>query len=651
MEIGVPETPILFTMMWVGDGGELPDQVKLGLKSYIDYGHRIQLFVYKEWKGIPEGVIVRNGNDIVTEDNIFRDIHHNSLAPFGDLFRWEFLYKEGGFWLDVDQVCISEKVPLGSIWYGAQHRDKSAISMGAIKVPKGDPVINELRKVANDPAYVAPWYNDSFKEVSEVMLSEYPDIKKRRSLIAWGAIGPTPTTAVLKWLGNYHKLAGSYDMTMCFPDKLWFHYFDGTCTAAQFKYKVSDYTWSIHWWEEAWHKRFQFLACKSNSIIADWWKAHIVRGYCYKMKCLAIIPVEDVHVQRFTLLDSEPLFMYSVHYAQDEGAIPVVVTNNKESIRLCSRCGIRCVDYNVRINNTESVVQQVLSKFHCDAFVVLQPIFPLRKSGLLASMFNMILDGKAESIYTAHGTTFDGSTVVSTKKFFTEKHVLLDSSSCYIPNTFPGTLSVTNDEASVVLNYVVHDNAFAAYHSKPLGPKHIAIIDSNSSKERDYLKFIDGCAKVMCVSNLDNFNFELKGRRIDFAVVTSDFNEQHDCYATKCLPELKKCDHVWFADTNKEWLFRLINRYDLERWSVLQDRVNTLYTKNFTLLGRAIELAHSMEPEAQLYIVGEKKNVLRSCEEEKERAEYLERIGVTTWILNAEDASKSKQQYSQEESK
>lgn len=683
MEIGVPETPILFTMLWVGDGDELPDQVKLGLKSYLDYGHKIQLFTYKPWTGIPEGVIVRNANVIISEENIFTDCDHKSLAPFADWFRWEFLYREGGFWVDVDQVCISPKVPTGPIYYCTQSQDKMNTGIGALKFPKGDPFINELRQIANDPAYIAPWYESNFASTSDFLLRSYPNIKERRRHIFWGFGGPRAMSQGLLWLGDYHKLAAPYDMTIAIAYRWWFRYFDGVWTPDMYRHHISDYTWSIHWWEEMWKHQFPFTSFKKNSVIEAWWNDHFVLDYRRKMKCIAIIPAKGtssrVPGKNLRVFNDEPLFMHSVHYAQEEGAEPVVSTDSQEIIQLCMRCGIRYVEETVDESSMVNCVRQVLEQVPCEAFAVLQPTSPLRKPHMLAEMFNLLVAGEAESAYTYHDVKvighlgeefkmayrdqdtkvklqhFDGNILVATRKFFERTKALFDNKSRPVKNIYPCNQQIDSEEEFNALEYLSHSPQCCDYLPKLRTPKKIAIISNRIWFTRDYSQFIDSCDKVIRVSKMENLKMGLTGKRTDFAVVNP--NQPYSCfsYEGKNVDELKKCSHVWFVDANRDWLFQFVHHYQFEHWGMIPEEVTEKCAQNFTTLGRAIELAHWLYPEAHLYIVGDSKSEIRtdhhgwhSTGNENARHEYLEQIGVLTWVLEEDGEPEGGYKYSRE---
>ena len=52
--------------LWIGDS--LSKSEQLCVKSFVDNGHEFHLYIYGDVKNIPEGVIVKDGNEIVDDD-------------------------------------------------------------------------------------------------------------------------------------------------------------------------------------------------------------------------------------------------------------------------------------------------------------------------------------------------------------------------------------------------------------------------------------------------------------------------------------------------------------------------------------------------------------------------------------------------------
>lgn len=89
--------------LWIGSA--LSQVEKLCVQSFIDHGHEFHLYTYDVVGGVPDGAIIKDGNEILPADKIFRHAG-GSYAPFADWFRYALLNQKGGYWADMDMVCL-----------------------------------------------------------------------------------------------------------------------------------------------------------------------------------------------------------------------------------------------------------------------------------------------------------------------------------------------------------------------------------------------------------------------------------------------------------------------------------------------------------------------------------------------------------------
>jgi hypothetical protein len=98
--------------LWIGKN--LSPLELLCLHSFIANGHEFHLWAYDvlETK-LPAGVIVEDASKIIARENVFYYKNSNqfghgkgSYAGFSDIFRYKLLYTYGGWWTDMDVVCL-----------------------------------------------------------------------------------------------------------------------------------------------------------------------------------------------------------------------------------------------------------------------------------------------------------------------------------------------------------------------------------------------------------------------------------------------------------------------------------------------------------------------------------------------------------------
>ena len=89
--------------LWIGDS--LTQIEQLCIRSYQANDHEFHLYVYDEIEGIPDNTVIKNADEIISRSKIFID-SRGSIASFSDWFRYKLLFEKGGWWVDMDNVCL-----------------------------------------------------------------------------------------------------------------------------------------------------------------------------------------------------------------------------------------------------------------------------------------------------------------------------------------------------------------------------------------------------------------------------------------------------------------------------------------------------------------------------------------------------------------
>jgi mannosyltransferase OCH1-like enzyme len=84
-------------------GSKLTAMQQLCIKSYIDNGHEFHLYISEPTTDIPEGVIVKDANKILPQSARDKFTCH---SHFSDYFRVLLILREGGWYVDMDTVCL-----------------------------------------------------------------------------------------------------------------------------------------------------------------------------------------------------------------------------------------------------------------------------------------------------------------------------------------------------------------------------------------------------------------------------------------------------------------------------------------------------------------------------------------------------------------
>lgn len=89
--------------LWIGD--KLSSMELLCIQSFIQNGHEFHLYVYNDIHNAPGEVVQMDANKIIPENKMFRD-SRGGVSSFSDWFRYQLLYDKGGWWVDMDAVCL-----------------------------------------------------------------------------------------------------------------------------------------------------------------------------------------------------------------------------------------------------------------------------------------------------------------------------------------------------------------------------------------------------------------------------------------------------------------------------------------------------------------------------------------------------------------
>lgn len=79
---------------------------QLSLASFVKNGHPVHLYSYEPVTNVPDGVVLKDGREILGADRIFKYKQGGSYAGFSNVFRYKLLLDRGNFWCDLDVVCL-----------------------------------------------------------------------------------------------------------------------------------------------------------------------------------------------------------------------------------------------------------------------------------------------------------------------------------------------------------------------------------------------------------------------------------------------------------------------------------------------------------------------------------------------------------------
>jgi hypothetical protein len=116
----------------------------LSLKSFLSVGARVILYSYDSGLSVPEGVELHDAGELLPDEILKR---HNAgsdkgLSRHSDLFRYIMLQRHGGWYVDLDVICLRDRLPPAEMYFA--RADADIIYNGIMKFPAGCPVLDDV---------------------------------------------------------------------------------------------------------------------------------------------------------------------------------------------------------------------------------------------------------------------------------------------------------------------------------------------------------------------------------------------------------------------------------------------------------------------------------------------------------------------------
>jgi hypothetical protein len=147
----------------------------VGLRSFVDRGHRIELYTYNPEIAVPDWIVRKDANEIWPTDHVLQyqnDIGRGSFALHANLFRYALLFKLGGWWIDVDVVLLHPELPQQETFFSMETCDPAKATFSVLKFPAGHPAMMEALKKCEALAE-ATLYGETGADLFTDMVAKY----------------------------------------------------------------------------------------------------------------------------------------------------------------------------------------------------------------------------------------------------------------------------------------------------------------------------------------------------------------------------------------------------------------------------------------------------------------------------------------------
>ena len=231
--------PVHVHMLWIGDA--LSELELASIRSFLKNGFIVNFWIYNAVKNVPDGVVLRDANEIIDGVKI-RRCKKGSYAAFSDFFRYKVIQKESGLWADVDVICLVDSKTFSS-----------KITQPMFVTERIDCVGN--LQVNNNLFYLPSGFCSPLLQMAGLFCSEV-DIY----VASWGAGGPRLLTGLYSIFRQHQNfLLMSPDFANPIPSY--------RCPADLLREDLvlKPQTWFLHCFNETWRRSETSKDLKSHS--------------------------------------------------------------------------------------------------------------------------------------------------------------------------------------------------------------------------------------------------------------------------------------------------------------------------------------------------------------------------------------------------
>lgn len=186
------------------------------MTSFIRHGAEFHLFTDNLERKVPSGVVLHDSRSLIGEKPLRygpRSGSAGSLAISGDAARMTWLYEHGGWWVDMDVVCLRSFEPIDhgmQVAWEDEPTDGSlsgCANVAVMRLPEKSRLARLLVRRLSRPWWGSPWESPGRRLRNFVHLR---DTFLDPGNVEWGwSAGPHAVTAAINYLGLRDQVRSS----------------------------------------------------------------------------------------------------------------------------------------------------------------------------------------------------------------------------------------------------------------------------------------------------------------------------------------------------------------------------------------------------------------------------------------------------------
>ncbi len=184
--------------LWIG--GALSWMEQLCLKSFVDQGQKITLFSYEDIPNVPDGVIRRDGREIIDTDDFIKYEQKNSFALFADWFRLHMIHQNPGMiWVDTDVYCHRPMDYDSDYVFGFELPGDKRVNNAVLGLPADSEMLAQMLAFTADRTSIAPFLPRGKRRDMQARADAGDPVHITQQ--PWGVWGPLMVTHYVHTLG------------------------------------------------------------------------------------------------------------------------------------------------------------------------------------------------------------------------------------------------------------------------------------------------------------------------------------------------------------------------------------------------------------------------------------------------------------------
>jgi len=188
--------------LWIGEA--LSWLERLCLTSFVAQGHPVTLYTYGPVEGVPTGITLADGREILENDDVIVHRRRRSVAPFSDLFRFTLLFKRPGVtWVDTDVYCLRPLDGTEPFLFGYEiyhSPERSQVNSAVLRLPPGSGTLSGMLEFMQDLYPVPEWLPK--RALDPILARRAAGDPMHVSEMVWGLWGPLGLTEYLRKTGE-----------------------------------------------------------------------------------------------------------------------------------------------------------------------------------------------------------------------------------------------------------------------------------------------------------------------------------------------------------------------------------------------------------------------------------------------------------------